>query len=56
MARRLRASPVMTQAQIATARNFNGLAGSHVCAAGQKARNGWQGLPGAVCMEAFGCR
>lgn len=34
-------------------RNYNDLLGGLIFAAGQKARAGWQALPGAACMEAF---
>jgi hypothetical protein len=45
----------MTQARNATAHNFSNLAGTPSRVAGQKARIGWQGLPGAAAVEAFGC-
>jgi hypothetical protein len=45
----------MTQAQNATARNFSDLTGPPARAAGQKTRDGWQGLPGAAASEVFGC-
>lgn len=55
LARRLRSLPLMTQARNTTARNFSNLTGTPLREAGQKARIGWQGLPGAAWLEAFGC-
>jgi hypothetical protein len=46
---------LMTQARNARARNFSNLCGPPSRDAGQKARVGWQGLPGAASLEAFGC-
>ncbi len=42
----------MTQAQNADSRNYNGLTERTDRAAGQKARIGWQALPGAATVEA----
>ncbi len=56
MARALRPSWVMTQARNAIARKIKDLLPAPSQAAGQKTLFGWQGLPGAVRMEAAGCR
>jgi hypothetical protein len=37
-------------------REINHLPDAAQCAAGQKARGGWQGLPGAAVEEAAACR
>jgi hypothetical protein len=55
LARRLRALPVMTQTRNAILRNFSDLANRRENAAGQKARGGWQALPGARLMEGRAC-
>jgi hypothetical protein len=46
----------MTQARNAMLREINNLLDDAQGAAGQKARGGWQGLPGAALMEAAACR
>lgn len=46
----------MTQAKNANLRKFKNLVESFTRPAGQKTRIGWQGLPGAVAMEAVQCR
>jgi len=47
LVRRLRPSPVMTQARNAMSRKINDLLGRPLSGAGQKTRVGWQALPGA---------
>jgi len=47
---------VMTQARNAIARKINDLPDAPSRDAGQKTLVGWQGLPGAVHMEAAACR
>jgi hypothetical protein len=56
LARRLRPCRVMTQARNAISRKISNLAGPSANDAGQKARIGWQGLPGAEALEAVPCR
>jgi len=56
LARGLRPSSVMTQARNAISRNYSDLTGRLHPAAGQKARIGWQALPGAAASEASACR
>lgn len=46
----------MTQALNAILRNFSDLAELPDSAAGQKARGGWQALPGARLVEGHACR
>jgi hypothetical protein len=55
LARRLRTLSVMTQARNAILHNFSDLTGRLESPAGQKARGGWQALPGALAMEARAC-
>ncbi|WP_420478778.1 hypothetical protein [Brevundimonas sp. FT23028] len=55
MARRLRLLLVMSQVQNAIMRKFKELPDRLRAAAGQKARGGWQTLPGARLMEVRAC-
>jgi hypothetical protein len=55
LARSLRALPGMTQAKNARTRKFSSLYGPASQNAGQKTRVEWQGLPGIVTLEVFGC-
>jgi hypothetical protein len=50
-----RALPGMTQAKNARTRKFSSLYGPPARNAGQKTRVEWQGLPGIVTLEVFGC-
>jgi hypothetical protein len=45
----------MTQARNAILRKFSDLTGRRENVAGQKARGGWQALPGALAMEGRAC-
>jgi hypothetical protein len=56
VARGLRVSRIMEQARNAISRKISNLAWRLVARAGQKALVAWQGLPGAVAMEAVACR